>query len=255
MFSSSKEVCIEAINLRSIKLNGFKLLVVYSREYGLLKLSGSKLGGRSEPFVHNLYWIGMGSEEIHRIKQSEFQDYYREITSDFTRLSCASTMAEILEQCTHFHEEQSAAIFGLFRESLTLLNHRDKPEKSILLNFLWRICELIGYGVNLRLCGYEGRDCALSRDLQKVEAWLDLDHGGISCSTCTMLRPGHSIEVLPNIYQAMLALKEGHYECTQNASTHFLINLLLRHIQNQTDRKLKSVDLLKDALSEPKALK
>lgn len=257
---TNKETCIEAINLRTRKLNGFKLLTVFSREYGLIKLSGSKLGGRSEPFVHNLYWIGNSKSEIHSIKHSEFKGQFRNITTDLDKLSLAWQYAEFLEACSHHQEERSSEIFDLFQETLSQLAQAANNDFApISNNFFWHLSELLGYKASLTLCDQPETNCALKSRPESVEAWFDFEHGGILCSACKQRPSGDCIRVLPGIYKLLNILENSNQKTNTNnsvkniAAEDFVTNILQKHLQKHTDRKMKSTNISKHLKSGSKA--
>ena len=155
-----EEIKIEAINLKFIKLATGRILTVYSKEYGLMKLSGSSLGGRSDSFVRNFFYIKNlnfhnNSHEIFQIKASEFQQNFPRLKLNLDCLSQAWQYAEIIEKCSHFQDEQSQEIFSLFLDSLIFLEKislENSNQENLLNNiyrisciFFWKIIKLLGY--------------------------------------------------------------------------------------------------------------
>ncbi len=243
---AKREVCIEAINLKTHKLSGYKLLSVYSKEYGLLKLSGSKLGGRSEPFVRNLFWIQMTEgADIHKIVNSEFQEHFSSLSLSLERMSTAWYFADYLEACSHPNEDRSQEIFSLFLNSLKeLSNQVSVPDlDSITISFMWDLARLLGYKPNLRMCNQEAAECSINRN-QDLRAWFDFEAGGILCEKCSERPSYDSVIILPGIYKCLKLLDEGKTlnECPKGAVS-FVTQLLQRYLQRHTNRKMKSLEV------------
>ncbi|MDJ0625699.1 MAG: DNA repair protein RecO [Candidatus Caenarcaniphilales bacterium] len=239
-----ESISIEAINLRTKKVNGFKILTVFSKEYGLIKLSGSKLGGRSEPFVHNRYWINFGSNDIHSIKQTEFIDHFRNLSTDLDKLYLAWQFAEFIEACSHFHEERSEQIFDLLFECLDQLERNNDVNNVELVNyFLWKLTEFLGYKPNLSMC--ERTKCSLLEG-ELVDSWFSFQQGGVSCSACSNKPTSDFVTILPGIYKQLNYLSSidefQSQESISDNALNFVRTLLQRYLQTHTDRKIKSIN-------------
>jgi len=244
---AKQEIQIEAINLRTIKLNGYKLLSVYSKEYGLMKLSGSKLGGRSEPFVRNYFWISGGSNEIHNIKQSEFISHFKNLSLDLDKLTCAWQFAEFLEACSHFHEEKSPEIFNLFIECLTHMDTEEVDLQALSNYFLWQLSEYLGYKPHLTLCELESAECKLKQN-PELEAWFDFEQGGVLCKGCSEKASTDSVRILPGIYKLLNSLDGANHNFKEKCKTgavDFVNSLLKRYLQKHTSKKMKSLNISK----------
>ncbi len=245
-----QEICIEAINLKTRKLNGYKLLTVYSKEYGVLKLTGSKLGGRSEPFVHNHFYISFGKEDIHKIIQTEFIGYFSKLNLNLERMAHAWQYSDFLEACSEAQDERSPQIFDLLFNSLSSLQKTEDQFENISLQFLWQLSVLLGYKPNLGLCNL-GQQCHLNQKLNQENwpnAFFDLEAGGVLCSACPE-EPitAESIKILPNVYKALLLLEKG--QISDNAKLNqFLLGLLQRYLQKHTCQKLKSLKVFSQLL-------
>lgn len=250
MFSSSnndKEKCVEAINLRVQKLNGFKLITAFSKEHGLLKLCGSKLGGRSEPFVHNLYWISNSKSDIFSIRHTEFKGQFKELLTDLDRLTWAWQFAEFIETGSHYNEDKSREIFDLFLGSLEQLSKSKKDEINFICSsFLWNLSAMLGYKVSLGLCDRERSDCKLYKESENTEAWFDLEQGGIMCSACQERTSRNKVKILPNIYRTLIGLENNRKVSEHNQQAEeFITSLLQKHLQEHTNKRLKSNNIAK----------
>lgn len=246
-----QEICIEALNLKTRKLNGYKLLTVYSKEYGVLKLTGSKLGGRSEPFVHNYFYIVFGKEDIHKIVQTEFIGHFSKLNSNLERMAHAWQYADFLEACTEGQDEKSAQIFDLLFHSLKALEESENNFEDISLQFLWQLSIFLGYKPNLSLCGL-GPECHLQKNINQdnfPSAFFDFESGGILCLSCPSQEVigSEAVKILPGIYKALLALEKG--KMSENLKINkFLLSLLQRYLQKHSCRKLKSLEIFSQIL-------
>lgn len=247
---TNQETHIEAINLRTRRVNGFKILTVFSKEYGLLKLSGSRMGGRSEPFVHNIYWIKLGPSEIHNIKQTEFKGHFKEIIKDFDKMFYAWQFAELIEACSHFYEEKSENIFNLFYEVLGLLE-APTPNYLLISNyFIWKLADNLGYKPNLRGCQNQFSDCHLNKSTN-YEAWLDLEQGEITCNFCSQKPSGENVKILPGVYSSLNVLENistfpdysSHASSLNENAIEFINKILQKYLQKHTEKKIKSMNL------------
>jgi DNA repair protein RecO len=237
-----EELKIEAINLRTFKLSGYKVLSVYSKEYGLLKLSGSRLGGRSEPFVRNNYWISVGAGDIHKIIQSEFLEQFSSLSTELNKMAHAWQYVDFLEACSHPNEERSGEIFELLYSSLLQLN-KEEQATFISNKFLWKLTELLGYKPSLSLCDLEQSECYLAKHTE-ANTWFDFEHGGIICEGCQIQPSRDSIRILPGICKSLKELNQNNISTTTNKSAaDFVLSLLQRYLQKHTNRKIKSLKI------------
>ncbi len=258
-----REICIEAINLKSNKLNGYRLLTVYSKELGVLKLSGSKLGGRAEAFVRNNFWINYSEKsDIHSIRQSEFIGLFKGINQNYEKLMGAWQWAEFLEACSHTGEDHSQEIFDLFWNCLKTLEEIPEQvyeQKGLILNlyFLWNLSHFLGYEPNLHLCqqNHEKFDCPLLKNEAKFhDLFFDFEQGGILCSACPgdLQMTPYSSKILGGIYKIFIDLKEQNLDqilseniqnTHQKPALEFTKKTLQKYLQIHAHHKLKSISL------------
>lgn len=228
------ELCVEAINLRSRKTISGRILSVYSKELGLLKLSGSKLGGRSEPFVNNLFWLKFRNDsEIQSIKASEFKRHFKDISSNLASLSYAWLFCELLENLSHFSDDKSKDVFNLFYSSLETLNLA-KDETSCIhtaLEFTWRLLCLTGYKPDLSVLKN-------IKSESHGDFFFDLTEGQIREN----LKQG--VKLLPLVIETMKKLDADAFEELPEQPQKFTLGLLLRYTEAQIGKKLKSSELL-----------
>ncbi len=247
-----KEVCCDCINLRCRKLPSTRILSVYSKEYGLVKLSGSKLGGRAQSFICNKFWIELQEgKDIYNIKHSEFIKNFSNLEKDLLILYHAFFYVEILEQASHFHDEKSEKIFNLLYKALEYLDElaiKENNNSFVLCNtlyFLWNIIILLGYEPVLNIKdNFESENKII----------FDFENGLIDFKAHDFkFSKDFCVELLPNSYKAFLNLEKlklsniEDLEKTINLNDKlifFLINTLQRYLQIKIDRKFKSFSCL-----------
>ena len=258
-----REICIEAINLKSNKLNGYRLLTVYSKELGILRLSGSRLGGRSEAFVRNNFWINYNEKsEIHSIKQSEFIGHCKGISQNYEKLINAWQWAEFLEACSHTGEDNSQELFDLFwtcLEKAEEMSVEVYEQRALILNlyFLWNLSHFLGYEPNLHLCqqNHEKSNCPLLKNEAKFhDLFFDFEQGGILCSACPsdLVMSTYSSKILGGIYKIFTELQNQNLKeiLTKNLEINyqkpaleFAKKTLQKYLQVHAHHKLKSIGL------------
>ncbi len=229
---------VEGINLRCQRLNGYKLLTVFTRELGLLKLTGSKLGGRSEPFVHIRYsFEHKTNREIFNIKSSEFIGSYPKLYEDYDRLQLAWEGAGYLDSCCEQNFEGLEPIFDQFLLFLSTLNEQQANPKLIFLQFVWGLCGDLGYEPSPCLHG-EPELCALNfLEGNSCRAFFDLLGGGLICPVCQAEPERHGAE----LSQGSLALYKSMH-CSGTLEKHnpdALLTLLKKYLVNHSLRRAK----------------
>lgn len=239
---------IRAINLQTKKLPKNKLLKVYSRERGLLLLSGNKLGGRSEPFVENIFTVKFSNRsDIHTIQASDFQLHFKNILLDYNHLSIAWNFAELLESFSHSDDVHSPELFDLFYISLDSLNQAEyyQEDKSllILLKFLWNFIVFIGYKPDFKILdNYLGQEKILYFDLEEGELIAHKPEDSINNNYSY-------IDILPKVQQAFSYLLASEYSNLNISLQKFCISILLRYLQNKAEKVFKTSSAIYELLS------
>ena len=241
------EIELEALNLRTRRLNGYKLLTVYSREYGLLKLSGSKLGGRSALLVHNKFWIKAGREDIHRILQSEFLNYWPALSLNIEKMSFALFFAELLEKLTNSYDPESPQIFELLIKAVQQLAEaplQNTQLENIGLLFLWNLSKNLGYQPSVTLSDPQ-KHYTFNTENQPI-VWFDLNAGELiysSYQSTNNYSKDNLIQILPGIYRALQNLSKNQAISSPQAN-HFLFKLMQRYLQVHSPQKFKALPRL-----------
>lgn len=236
------EIYITGINLHTVKLLNNKLLKIYSPDHGLVMLSGTKLGGRSEPFVINKYHIRITpNKDIFHIKQSEFVSHYTSINTHYELMSWSWYIAELYSIFSHFNDSQSQELYELLCNTLTAFQYYNPEEFSyriIALEFLWEFIGLIGFCPN-----YEDFIGNIYDDYL-----LDLDNGkfipALDNNTLNKNNQYHLIQLLPKVQDALHSLIHGQYHKIDTIQQPIVIKILQQYLHHRSDKPIHSMKTL-----------
>jgi len=163
---------------KSLSLLTADLGLISAMAYGAFKAQ-SRLRLGSEPFTWctaHLYHNPV--KKTYKVMELEISASFEGLQADLGRLAAASLWAEIVQK-SYGAGEMSGGLFGLFRDSLTLLEHADPArEQCLTLQFLWRFLGLAGYQPALIACG----SCGAS--LEGRGAWYVPRFHGLLCAAC-----------------------------------------------------------------------
>lgn len=239
MSPTQNHVKINALNLRLIKLPQHKIIKVYSDEYGLLSLSGKRLGGRSEPFVHNIFYIKYNPQkDIQQIQHSEFQQHFHGLQKDFERLSYAMYICELVEVFSHLNDPVSKDIYLTLYDTLARLHMGYETPVEIILYFLWEFIDLAGYKPNLTL---------LETSYNHDSLFFCLEDGELT-SSINRTNTKYLIQLLPRIQKGIHNLLHTNISSIEPEIQNFILSMLQRYLHHKSDSKLKTFDILKQLL-------
>jgi len=182
-----RSISTQAIVIRRGRVGEFhKSLTLLTADLGLITATAygaykaqSRLRLGSEPFTWctaHLYHNPV--KKSYKVTELEISSSFEGLQADLGRLAAASLWAEIVQK-SYGAGEMSGGLFGLFRDSLTLLENSDPArEQSLTLQFLWRFLGLAGYQPELNACdscgaAFGGRS-----------AWYVARSHGLLCAEC-----------------------------------------------------------------------
>ncbi len=182
---------MEAIVLRARDIGGGdKLLVLYSREYGKIKViahgaskPSSRKRGFVQPFNHTKFLIQRG-REIDSVSQCEGVEMFSFIREDLKKIGYASYLAELLDALTP-EGEPNEFLFALLLETMRLMNNGD--DEILARSFEIKCVGFLGYRPVLDSCaecqGQTGGRIHFSSGLGGVlcEACASADREAVSC--------------------------------------------------------------------------
>jgi len=193
-----RSISTQAIVIRRARVGEFhKSLSLLTEDLGLISATAygaykaqSRLRLGSEPFTWctaQLYHNPV--KKTYKITELEISASFEGLQADLGRLAAASLWAEIVQK-SYGAGEMSGGLFGLFRDSLSLLEQADAAqEQGLTLQFLWRFLGLAGYQPEVGTCS----SCGAA--LQGRGAWVLPRSHGLACAACagqqgTALPPG-----------------------------------------------------------------
>ena len=250
-----KDLLIRSINLSCKKIGSSRILFVYSKEYGLLKLSGRKLAGRSQSFVENLFFVReQKNSDILAIQRSEFQRDFPQISTDYEKMLLALKYCFYLQKTSHYQDEKSPQIYQLFLESLEKINLLDlelsfDQLKKIYcfyeLKFLFELVDLLGYQINLQACANS------QKEKNSSSFWFDFSQGSLICDSCRDKKKKY-LKILPGVFTYLQKLRErenfSQLELEKKQRVNqFLLKIMQSYLRFHTgiefDASLFKVDL------------
>ena len=243
---------VDAVVLRSIECgNGDKLLVLFSRELGKIKVMAhgvtkpsSRKRGFVQPFTYTKFLVNRG-RELDSVSQCEGIEMFSFLKNNLVKISYASYLAELIDSLTP-EGEQNEQLFFLILETMRLM---EEGEAEILTrSFEIKAMGLMGYRPVLEICAQCGGPLADG-------LFFSARIGGVLCEVCSTADPRsypcsrgmvETIKVLLNWPQDRLhQLKIGH------ADRGKIKILLYDYLKYYLERDLKSASFLNRFSDEP----
>jgi DNA repair protein RecO len=164
---------------KSLWLLTADLGLISAAAYGAYK-SQSRLRLGSEPFTWSaarLYHNPV--RKSYKVTELEIHASFEGLQGDLCRLAAASLWAEVVQK-SFGAGELTGALFGLFRDSLQILEHADPAQESyVTMQFLWRFLALAGYQPDIRFCDSCGAALA-----ERGPAWYAPRSHALLCAAC-----------------------------------------------------------------------
>jgi DNA repair protein RecO (recombination protein O) len=153
--------------------------LIHATAYGAYKAQ-SRLRLGSEPFTWSaarLYHNPV--RKSYAVTDLDIHDSFEGLQRDFFRLAAASLWAEVVQK-SFGAGELSGDLFGLFRDSLQLLERAAEGLDSyVSIQFLWRFLSLAGYQPDLGSC-----DSCGARLGERGPAWYVPRSHSLQCAAC-----------------------------------------------------------------------
>jgi len=159
---------------------GDKLLILFSREYGKIKVMAhgvakpsSRKRGAVQPFTRTRFLIHRG-RELDSVSQCEVVEMFPYLRNDLGRISYASYLAELVDTLAP-EGEPNEPLYYLLLETLSLMAGNDA--EILARAFEIRAAGLMGYRPVLEACA----DCPgpVEGDL-----FFSPERGGVLCGAC-----------------------------------------------------------------------
>jgi DNA repair protein RecO (recombination protein O) len=180
---------VEAIVLRHSDWGeADRLLVIYSREYGKLRVVAkgarrlhSRKAGHLEPFTRVSLLLARG-RDLWIVTQAETVDPYLPLREDLTLMAVAAYVVELLDRFT-YDEGANMTLYRLVSETLARLAKREHvfwPLRYYDLHLL----DLVGFRPQLFEC------VRCRAEIKAVDQFFSAEEGGVVCPLCGANQPG-----------------------------------------------------------------
>lgn len=235
----------EAVVLRARDCgDGDKLLILYSREYGKIKVMAhgvakpsSRKRGAVQPFTHTKFLLHRG-REIDSVSQCEGVEMFSFLRGDLEKISHASYLAELVEALTP-EGEPHESLFTLLLATLRLMEAEDA--EMLARAFEIRSVGLLGYRPVLETCahcqGPIGGEVLFSPGL-----------GGVLCKDCGLADPV-AVPCSRGVVETLKILQNWHPSRlrqlkVERPARNQIKNLLYEYLKYHLERDLKSAAFL-----------
>lgn len=236
---------VEAVVLRARDCgDGDKLLTLYSREHGKIKVMAhgaakpsSRKRGAVQLFTHTKFLIYRG-RELDSVSQCEGVEMFSFLRGDLEKIGYASYLAELMDALTP-EGEPNEPLFLLLLETLRLMAEND--------------AELLARAFEIRAAGFMGyrpvlEACACCRGPASGELFFSPARGGVLCGACGSDNQDAApcsrgtveiLKILLSWHPAKLRqLKVGRRDRKQ------IKNILHEYLKYHLERELKSAAFL-----------
>ncbi|MGA2641856.1 MAG: DNA repair protein RecO [Spirochaetia bacterium] len=183
-----RSISTQAIVIRRERIGEFhKSLCLLTADLGLITAtaygaykSQSRLRLGSEPFTWSAVHLYHNPvRKSYKVTDLEILASFEGLQADLCRLAAASLWAEVIQK-SFGAGEMSGGLFGLFRESLEILeNSGPALEAYVTMQFLWRFLSLAGYQPDIGSCDSCGAVLG-----ERGPAWYAPRTHALLCAAC-----------------------------------------------------------------------
>ena len=242
-----------AINLKSYNLSETdRIIVMYSKDKGIIrgvakgaKKTTSKLGGRMDMLDANQLMLRQG-RNLDTICQAQAINTFKNTRNDLDKMVYSMYCAEIVNSFGVENDPNSEEIYELFYKTLDAISKsKDKTELLLaILKFQLKITHIAGYSLELETCACCGGE------IDKENMYFSSENGGTICFECKK----HSIKAvklhykirdfLNTLLQLDFDAKTRYDELATERICEFCFELLKRHVEQFSPKKIKSAEIL-----------
>jgi DNA repair protein RecO (recombination protein O) len=245
----------EAVVLKIQKLGETsKIVVLFSKEYGLIKVVAKGARGSKSRFLGtldqlnyiNIVFYYKEQRDLHLLSQSDIIDSYRFIKQDLNKLALAMMAVEMVMR-SQMERDPHANLFHLLTAFLRKLDQQQGGLENVFFWYQIRFMKWLGFKPNLKLCLkcrkiYEGDE--------RIQ--FSVAHGGWVCSHCgsasgiVVIVSGRAIQYLNQIDSGTLDMVDQVPSDPHviKESSVLLNKFMAYHIESLAH--LKSVTFLQD---------
>lgn len=237
---------VEAMVLRAWDCgNGDKLLVLFSREFGKIKVMAhgaakpaSRKRGAVQPFTRTNFLIRRG-RELDTVSQCEGLETFSFLRSDLAKIGYASHLAELVDAMAP-EGEANAPLYSLLLLTMRLMAGGD-PE-LLARAFEIRSAGLLGYQPVLEAC-------AQCRQPANGRLFFSPGLGGVVCEGCRSASAETLLPCSRGAVETMKTLQRWHPERlpqlkVDRATRNQIKTLMYNYLSYHLERELKSAAFL-----------
>jgi DNA repair protein RecO (recombination protein O) len=215
-----------------------KIVQIYTLQLGRVRaiVKGirkpkSKLASSIDLFTESTFSLHKkASGSLYVLGQAKLLNGYADLKKDFLAITTLQVLAEMVSQSTP-EGEQHIEVYELLKDTLDVLKNEPKSNELILIAFILKLMEFLGYPLELEVCG----ECGESLGGKKV--YLIPHRGGSLCESCqgassnrfqitpmgleilkklrrTPMDRVHVLKLQPNVSRQMLLTITGYFERT-----------------------------------------
>jgi len=182
----------EAIILRSIKYgDSSRIITAYTRDPGMTTRIAKGARGPKPRFRSaievmtrsQLVYYRKESRDIQMLSQADALDNHPGIQSDQHKLMLGFAVIEFVSAAIR-GEEAHEEIFDLLKDTLSLLDGAERNPANILLRFLIRFSDELGFALDLRHCSRCRKDLG-GEDAVTGSVNFRIREGAFCCSECS----------------------------------------------------------------------
>lgn len=232
-----------------------RILTLYTRDFGRMsaivkgaRSAKPKFGAALDLMSHSaVVMYKKEHRELQLLTQADLLQQYRSVIDSADRLMYGFAILEFIAATVH-GEEAHEELFEILHSSLEALNEERARPANILLHYLLRLSQALGFGIDAGSCMRCGIALEEEEALQK-RARFSLSSGGFTCAGCSP--PSDAIEcAVESVRDLQWIIRHevrnlGTLAMSQRAATESL-NLLHRHIASHIPemRAIKSLPMI-----------
>jgi DNA repair protein RecO (recombination protein O) len=229
----------EGVVLKTIKLGeADRIVTIFTRYNGKVRAvakgvrkTKSRFGARLEPFTHVQLLIYRG-RELDTITGADILAPFKEVRTDFTRVTAAAAVAELVEKIMP-ERERALSVYDLL---LAALGSVARGAENVVPAFLVKLLSVAGFHPQLSVCA----GCGGAGGLEGFSPAL----GGVVCLTCWEEDDG-AWRIGSDRVALLGTLLTSEFGCASDpAAAREVTDALRRYAEYHLERPLKSLHLL-----------
>ncbi|MBA2312457.1 MAG: DNA repair protein RecO [Actinobacteria bacterium] len=230
----------EGVVLKTIKLGeADRIVTLFTRHNGKVRAvakgvrkTKSRFGGRLEPFTHVDLMIYRG-RNLDTITSAEILTPYKEMRTDYARLTAAAAVAEVIEKMMP-ERERSFSVYELLLGGLTAI--AEDKGTTVVPAFLVKLLSISGFHPSLSVCA----GCGAGGSMGGFSA----GQGGAVCERCWGEDEG-AFRVRPDSIALLASLLRSEFgRPAEPDAVVEVTDALRRYAEYHLERPLKSLRLL-----------